>query len=101
MASSAGAVTRTVESFDSSPIRPLQHPLEGQLADGLAVLDHEGNIAGAYLECGPRAESPSGGVIAETRIEEPGIVSAQLAGRGVVGHHLGGVHRRNAHPLRR
>src|SRR4051812_12995303 len=38
-------------------------------------------------------------VVAKARVEEPGVVRAELAGRGVVSHHLRRVVRRNADAL--
>src|SRR6188472_363525 len=40
-------------------------PLQGKLADRLAVLDHEGDVAGAYLERGAAAVAGTGRVVAE------------------------------------
>src|SRR5262245_34142418 len=36
-------------------VRRLEHPLEGELAHRLAVLDHERHVVGPHLERGPRA----------------------------------------------
>src|SRR5689334_18266112 len=73
------------------------HALECQLADGLAVLDHERDVAGAHLQRRAGAAAVPVGRVAEARIEEAGVVRAQLAGRGVVGEHLGGVAGGHAH----
>src|SRR5438046_9234326 len=37
--------------------------------------------------------------IAESRIEEPGVMGPKLSARGFVGHHLGGIIGRNADPF--
>src|SRR5438105_1725761 len=62
----------------------LEHPLEGQLADLLLVLDHERDVMGPDLQRRGRAVQLAGGVEAETRVEEAGVVRAQLAARRVV-----------------
>src|SRR5512144_1906326 len=51
-------------------LRRRRHPLQAQLADRLAVLDHEGDVAGADLERGTAAVAPALGVVAEAGIEE-------------------------------
>src|SRR5215212_2322426 len=82
------------------PLGRRRHPLETELADRLAVLDHEGDVAGPDLERGAAAVAPSLRVVAEPRVEEARVVGSQLAGGRVVGHHLGGDLRRDAYPLR-
>src|SRR5437588_4566356 len=54
----------------------LHHALEGELADALAVLDHEGHVVGAHLQRSPGASEPVLGVEAEAGIEEAGVVRA-------------------------
>src|SRR5438067_1521814 len=51
-------------------IGSVEHVLECQLADGLAVLDHERDITRPYLERGSRAEPAAVLVIAEARVKE-------------------------------
>src|SRR5580692_5031835 len=66
-----------VRRADARPVqgsRLFEHALEGELAHRLAVLDHEGNVVGTYLEGGPRTAEASAGVEPETRIEEAGVV---------------------------
>src|SRR4051794_26828519 len=53
-----------------------RHPLESELADRLAVLDHEGDVTGADLERGPAAVPAPLGVVAEAGVEEAGVVGA-------------------------
>src|SRR5947208_1569359 len=69
-------------------IGPIEHPLECQLADRLAVLDHERDVAGPDLERGPAAVTAAPWVPAEAGIEEAGVVGPQFSGGWVVGHHL-------------
>ena len=60
-----------------------------KLADGLAVLDHEGHVVGTHLECGTRTPEASGRVEPEAGVEEPRIVGAEFTARRVVRRHLG------------
>src|SRR4051794_36434927 len=53
--------------------RLLEHPLEGELADPLAVLDHERPVVRAHLESCRRAGRLSRGVVAEPGVEETGV----------------------------
>ena len=57
------------------------HPLQAELADRLAVLDHEGDVAGAHLERRAAAVAAALRVVAEAGVEEAGVVGAQLARR--------------------
>src|SRR4051812_44361263 len=71
-----------VVGADALPVEQrgrLEHPLERQLADLLLVLDHERDVVGPHLQRRGRAMELAGRVEAETRVEEAGIVRAQLA----------------------
>src|ERR1700677_1334819 len=64
----------------------LRHALEGELADGLAMLDHERHVPRPDLERGAAAGAGAAlARVAEAWVEEAGVVGAQLAGGGVVG----------------
>src|SRR4051794_27497503 len=77
-------------------LRRVQHLFERQLADALTVLDHERNVVGAYLECSARPDGSTTRVVSEARVEEPGVVRAQLPTRRVVRGHLRCERRRYA-----
>ncbi len=80
--------------------RPLQHLLVDEASDDLPVLEDEGHLARAHFEHGARA-APAGAGIAEARIEEAGIVDAELPHGGIDRRHLGGEGRRDVDPLLR
>ena len=69
----------------------LGHSFEGELADWLSVLDHKRHIARTDLECRPASARLATAREAEPRIEEPGVMRAQLASRRIVREHLSGV----------
>src|SRR6202047_2466174 len=71
-------------------VGPRQHFLVDQTADDLAVLEDERHLARAYFQNRARALS-AGPRIAETGIEEAGIMHAELADQGIERHHLGGI----------
>ena len=75
--------------------------LQRQLADRLAVFDHERDVARPHLERRAAAVAAARRVVAEAGIEEAGVVGAQLARGRVVGHHLGGDLGRDADALGR
>src|SRR5690348_15073367 len=56
--------------------RLLDHPLEGELAHPLAVLDHERHVVGPDLEGRLRSEEAPLRVEAEAGVEEAGVVRA-------------------------
>src|SRR3954451_17050558 len=60
------------------------HALVGELADRLAMLDHERDVARAALERRPATVPVVMGVEAEARVEEARVVATELAGRRVV-----------------
>ena len=91
-----GAQVRAVEALGRRA-----GALQRQLADRLAVFDHERDVARPHLERGAAAVATARRVVAEARVEEAGVVGAQLARRRVVGHHLGGDLRRDADALGR
>ena len=72
------------------PVRGGGEALVAQPAHGLAMLQHEGHVAGAHLQHGA-APLPAGRVVAEAGIEEAGVVDAEFADLGIVGDHLGGM----------
>src|SRR5215831_12315543 len=91
----AGAQRLAVE-----PVRAVGHPVEAQLADVLAVLDRERDIVRPDLQGGPAPRAlRGGGIVAEPRVEEPGVVGAKLAARRVIRRHLGGVVGRYPQPV--
>src|SRR5690348_3964328 len=53
--------------------RGLEHALEGELADRLAVLDHERHVVGAHLERRSGTVEAAVGVEAEAGVEEAGV----------------------------
>src|SRR5580765_1599291 len=75
-------------------------PLVDETPDDLAVLDHERQLKRAHLEHRARA-LPARVRIAETGIEEPGIVNAELPDQRVVRDHLRREHRRHLHRFAR
>ena len=81
-------------------VGPRGQPLVDEAADDLAVLEDERHLVAAHFEHGAAAPAPGGGV-AEARIEEAGIVDAELADQRIERHHLGGVVRRDVHRLAR
>ena len=72
------------------PVGPGDQPLVDEAADDLAVLDQERHLVRAHLEHGAAAGSAGLGR-AEAGIEEAGVMHPELADKGVVGQHLGGV----------
>src|SRR5262249_29961993 len=76
------------EPFAVQHIWRLEHSLEGELADGLPVLDHERHVARPDLERRSRAVAPALWVVAEAGVEEAGVMRSQLPGRRVIGRHL-------------
>src|SRR5437763_191454 len=78
--------------------RPRQHLFVDQAADGLAVLEDERHLARAHFEHGARAAA-AGARIAETGIEEAGVMHPELADKRIERHHLGGVIGRHLHGL--
>src|SRR6185437_12479435 len=78
--------------------RRIGQPLEYQPADDLAVLQDERHFPGPYLQdaAGRRRTAL---LIAETRVEEAGIVNAELADQRIERHHLGGIVRRDGDRL--
>ena len=76
--------------------RPRQHLLIDETADDLAVLQDERHFARAHLEHRAGAAA-AGALVAETRIEEAGIVHAEFADQRIERHHLGGIIRRHLH----
>lgn len=58
-------------------LRPLQHVLVDQPSDDLAVIEDERHFVAAHFEHGPAAGAARGRM-AETRIEETGIVDTEF-----------------------
>src|SRR5258708_5742252 len=81
-------------------VRPRQHLLVDEAADGLAGLEGERHLRRAPLERGARA-APAGARIAEAGIEEARIMHAELAHQRIERHHLGRIVGRNLHGLLR
>ena len=69
-----------------------------QPADDLAMFQHEGRLVTADLEHAARALT-AGGIMAESGIEEAGVMHPELAYHGDIGRHLGGVGGRDMHGL--
>src|SRR5580700_6428485 len=80
--------------------RPRQHLLVDQPPNRLAVLEDERHLARAHFEHGARA-APAGAGVAEARIEEAGVVHAELAHQRIERHHLGRVIGRHLQPRSR
>src|SRR5439155_21717085 len=66
----------------------LDHPFERELTDALPVLDHERDVVCPHLERGAGPVEPSTGVEPESRVEETGVVGAELPAGRVVRRHL-------------
>jgi hypothetical protein len=81
-------------------LRPRQHVLVDQPADDLPVLQDERHLVTAHFQHRAAADAARGGM-AEARIEEAGIVDAELADQRIERRHLGGVERRHVHGLAR
>ena len=75
-------------------VGPRQHFLVDQAADDLAVFEDERHFARAHFQHRARA-LPAGAGIAETGIEEAGIMHAEFADQRIERHHLRGVIRRH------
>src|SRR3982074_3396554 len=91
-----------VQRVSVSQVRGLEHPLETQLADLLPMIDGKRHVMRAHLESGAAAGDPvRSRIIAETRVEEAGVVGSQLPAGGVIGGHLGRVLGRDAHAVLR
>src|SRR5262245_34998548 len=65
----------------------------GEASDNLPVFDHERHFVRAHLEHSLRAA----GDVAESRIEEAGVVDSELANERVVRNHFGRKPRRHFH----
>ena len=81
-------------------VRAFFHPLIDEASDGLAILENERHFVAADLKHGPAAEA-AGGRVTETRIEEAGIVNAELADQWIEGRHFCGVVGRNVNGFAR
>lgn len=88
-----GAETATIE-----PGGPRLHPLEHQPTDDLAVFKDEGRLVAPHFQ-DPARSLATHRRMAETGIEEAGVVHPEFADHRQVGCHLCGIVRRNGHGL--
>src|SRR5262245_53497660 len=77
-----------------------RHFLKSQLADRLAMLNHERHVTSTNLERGPAATGVLVPCIAKPRVKEARVVSTKLSGSGIIGKHFSRVGGRDAHALR-
>src|ERR1700740_2253802 len=77
-------------------LRSLGQRLIHQAADDLAIFEDKRHLVGAYLEHGTGTFAAAR-LVSETRIEETGIVNAELPNERIERHHFSGVLRGNAH----
>src|SRR6266481_3804055 len=84
------ALIRRADGAAVELVRAGDQALVDEAAEDLAVLDQERHLVRAHFENGSAARTPSLGG-AEAGIEEAGEMDAELADKGVVGQHFGGV----------
>ena len=81
------------------PLRHVEHPIIDDFKKRLTVMDEEGDVVRAYFEHHLGTLELAVGSVAESRIEESGVMRSEFAAGRFIGNHLSGIIRRHTNPF--